>query len=588
MNNSITLFLLFTYSFILGLTAFIYLSSVKKKKKTAENAIKDKNQRFKRSHNLLEKLTDPLFNAQYEISKKIKQTQKASGAGIDAITSDGPANDSNIINVHDNIDFNNFSNNNNNNDIDITESSRQNGGTNIANINKNDNELSKISIEEQHYEIDSKTLQLLINTFAYDDFAKIYEKFLNAHSESEICRLIEELEDFREDDRLLMILTPLLSHESVRVQSAVNGFITKTEKAFITEEMVNIIENSEYIDAVQSINAQNEFKPSRCEGSPFTSPDSISPYFNDAENYESALNIDKSVFFEPPHKLVLEAYATNDRDRLFAISCALAQYDDPLIVDAMLYIDSRLNGEINGYNEPGSAVIKNGMPINNVFNGKTINNNESSVIKSQPAVHDIPEVQKFNFMNIDDIFKHEAPESKLKFKELSGVVANLKTEQRRVSTTKENSKTNDYVKGIKLVNIAKFARYEECSKEITDALNHDNSYVKCCAINAVKVLARRSYQNGELERFDELRKILMSHEIFEKNVEVAALCSKAITEIESYSMSVPDAAEIGEMQNSYAMQLTQADGIINMAKNSRQENENRTENENENKNAVNY
>lgn len=557
MDNSITLFLLFTYSFIMGLIAFIYLSSVKKRKAAADIAFKDKNLKFKRRHNLLEKLTDPVFNAQYEIGRKLKKV-KTDGDSAHAPGgmnfSDAAVKSETAIFEAQNQDENAYG--------------PQDGAIG-KDTGADDNENG-----QPDYEIDEKTLQLLIDTFAYDDFAKIYEKFLRARNEDEICRLIGQLEDFREDDRLLMILTPLLSHESARVQNEVNGFIMRTNKHFITEEMVNIIENSEYIDAVNKIDAQAEYNPpDKNLYSDGSGSSSAAEYCDNG--YDMNLSVDKSVFFEQPHKLVLEAYQTNDRDRLFAISCALAQYDDPLIVEAMLYINSRLNGEIIEYKSPN--LLKSNSIESNLMQG--IQNQgapASKIIKAQNINRGEAEINKFSFMNIDEIFNQGAPESKVNFKKLSKTLVNYKTKQPSPAAenreSNKSSSENDYVKGIKLVNISKFAKYEECANEVIGALEHEAVYVRCCAITAIKVLARRVYLENNTERFEELRKVLMSHEIFEKNTEVAALCSKAITEIENYSTGPLGMSETGETQNSYALQLTQADGVINLARNAQLEN----------------
>ena len=556
MDNSITLFLLFTYSFIMGLIAFIYLSNVKKKKAASDGASKDKNLKFKRRHNLLEKLTDPVFNAQYEIGRKLKKVKtegdfaQASGdMNFSDVSTEAAAG---VINTK------------------ILPESVCN--LEIGDRGENFNAIDREN-DQPDYEIDEKTLRLLIDTFAYDDFAKIYEKFLRARSEDEICRLISQLEDFREDDRLLMILTPLLSHESVKVQNEVNGFIMRTNKHFITEEMVNIIENSEYIDAVNKIDAQAEYNPP--ENNLYSSGNAFSGAVEYCDNnYDMNLSVDKSVFFEQPHKLVLEAYQTNDRDRLFAISCALAQYDDPLIVEAMLYINSRLNGEIIEYKSP-NLLKSNSFESNLLHNLENQGAPASKIIKAHNVNRGETEINKFSFMNIDEIFNQGAPESKVNFKKLSKTLVNYKTKQPSAAAASDSNKSsseNDYVKGIKLVNISKFAKYEECAPEVIGALEHEAVYVRCCAITAIKVLARRVYIDNNTDRFEELRKVLMSHEIFEKNTEVASLCSKAITEIENYSIGPLGMSETGETQNSYALQLTQADGVINLARNAQLEN----------------
>ncbi len=553
MDNSVTLFLLFTYSFIMGAVALVYFLGLRKGKTQQDKPVKEKSLKFRRKHNLLEKLTDPVYNAQYEIGRKIKKAQAEGAANLKAAGGEAPETQRLASNTPDFIEpvktcaavyeeeFN---------------ASASTGETfpDTGDSNYRISEEDTSADDQARYEIDGKTLQLLIDTFAYDDFAKIYEKFVHAHSEDEICRLIEQLEDFREDDRLLMILTPLLSHESLKVQSAVNGFIMRTNKHFITEEMVNIIENSEYIKSVQKVDSQAEYNP----GSYLTGAPAGEAYLQD--NAGMDLGVDRSVFFEQPHKLVIEAYQTDDRDRLFAISCALAQYDDPVIVEAMLYINSKLNGEF-----AGSSNILKGSPaagpvMQAVKTPAVIKNS-----KDQPSGADI---QKFSFMTIDEIFKPGAPESKTSFKQLAKNVANIKTKAPADSDS-GRSGSNDYVKGIKLVNVAKFARYEECAPEIIDAMNHETVYVRCCAITALKMLAQRCFNQRETERFEELKKTLMSHELFEKNTEVISLCSKAIAEMESYSAAAFDSNESmdsGEMQNSYAFQSSQADGLISLAR----------------------
>jgi hypothetical protein len=545
----------------MGLIAFIYLSTVKKKKAAADGASNDKNLKFRRGHNLLEKLTDPVYNAQYEIGRKLKKI-KTEDDFAHAHTSAGTGTaGANLSGASAKAKPGVFKAETLTKSVCGGEEDDSRG----ENFNTDD-----CQDGQPDYEIDERTLQLLIDTFAYDDFAKIYEKFLRARSESEICRLISQLEDFREDDRLLMILTPLLSHESVKVQNEVNGFIMRTNKHFITEEMVNIIENSEYIETVNKIDAQAEYN--RPENHSYLSGSASDGAQYCDNDYDINLSVDKSVFFEQPHKLVLEAYQTNDRDRLFAISCALAQYDDPLIVEAMLYINSKLNGEIS--ESKNRNLLKYNPIESNVLQG--VENScapASKIIKAQNIGGGEAGINKFSFMNIDEIFNQGAPESKVNFKKLSKTLVNYKTKQSSATAdSNKSSSENDYVKGIKLVNISKFAKYEECAPEVINALEHEAVYVRCCAITAIKVLARRVYRENDTSRFEELRKILMSHEIFEKNTEVASLCSKAITEIENYSTGPLGMSETGETQNSYALQLTQADGVISLARNAQLEN----------------
>ncbi len=558
MDNSVTLFLLFTYSFIMGAVALVYFLGLRKNKAQQNKPVKEKSLKFRRKHNLLEKLTDPVYNAQYEIGRKIKKAQ-AEGASNLKAASGAPdkrdcASDA-LVQPEAVKPFAMECEKEFNPSVSAAENFQD---TDVSNYQAC--EEGPVTDDQARYEIDGKTLQLLIDTFAYDDFAKIYEKFVHAHSEEEICRLIEQLEDFREDDRLLMILTPLLSHESLKVQSAVNGFIMRTNKHFITEEMVNIIENSEYIKSVQKVDSQAEYNP----GSYLTGAPSGESYLQDNSGMD--LGVDRSVFFEQPHKLVIEAYQTDDRDRLFAISCALAQYDDPVIVEAMLYINSKLNGESAG----SSNILKGSYAAVPVMQAAKT----PAVIKNSNDHAAAADIQKFSFMTIDEIFKPGAPESKTSFKQLAKNVTNIKTKAPADSDS-DRSSSNDYVKGIKLVNVAKFTRYEECAPDIIDALGHEAVYVRCCAITALKMLAQRCFNQREMERFEELKKTLMSHELFEKNTEVISLCSRAITEMESYSAAAFDSNESmdsAEMQKSYAFQSSQADGLISLARESHTEN----------------
>ena len=562
MDNSVTLFLLFTYSFIMGLIAFVYLSAVKKKKAAPDNAFKDRNLKFKRRHNLLEKLTDPVFNAQYEIGRKLKKIKTNDGS---ALAHAGPASEDSADNFCAEDETKSAECNAEKSSDSVY--SVEEGAPAAVSFNTSDSKH-----DQPDYEIDEKTLKLLIDTFAYDDFAKLYEKFLRARGETEICKLIAQLEDFREDDRLLMILTPLLSHESVKVQNEVNGFIMRTNKHFITEEMVNIIENSEYIETINKIDPQAEYNPP--ENNSYLSSGASDTAEYRGNNYDMNLSVDKSVFFEQPHKLVLDAYQTNDRDRLFAISCALAQYDDPLIVEAMLHINSKLNGEISENKK--SNLIKNNPAESGILdNGEISGEPAAKIIKAQNISSSATQINKFSFMNIDEIFNQSAPGSKANFKKLSKTLINYKTKQPAAAASADSNKSsseNDYVKGIKLVNISKFAKYEECAREIINAIEHEAVYVRCCAITAIKILAQRAHTNNDTAHLEELRKALMSHEIFEKNTEVASLCSKAITEIENYSTGLIGMSEIGETQNSYALQPTQADGVINLARSAQLEN----------------
>lgn len=534
MDNSVTLFLLFTYSGIMGIVAFFYLSGRLNKGGSAA-APKEKTLKFRRRHNLLEKLTDPVFNAQYEIGRKLKKNRdEKDQAAADAHNAPGAAEAHPALRT--------FA------AEPIAEETRAAESV-FKQPDANDD-------EPVRYEIDEQTLQLLVSTFAYDDFAKIYEKFLRAGSEDDICRLIRQLEDFREDDRLLMILTPLLSHESARVQNAVNGFIMRTNKSYITEEMVNIIENSEYIQAVQKMESQSEYN---------SGPAGMNNGIYYSADGDMNLSVDRSVFFEQPHKLIMEAYQTVDRDRLFAISCALAQYDDPMIVEAMLYINSKLNGEIDapetGSNILKSPVLEHKMTVEEIDAPAR----PAGVIKSGGEADGGNGVQKFNFASIGEIFKTGAPETRASFKQLSKNVSNYQTKRPNNHGHEDTSSSNDYVKGIKLVNISRFAGYDECMPAVTDALNHDSVYVRCCAITALKTLAGRAFAGGDSVRFDEIKKTMMSHELFEKNTEVASLCAKAITEIENYSSVSFDTSETGETQNEYAFHPGQAEGAVSMA-----------------------
>lgn len=544
MDNSVTLFLLFTYSAIMGAIAIAYLTSARGKN-AAGTPHGEKKPKFKRRHNMLEKLTDPVFNAQYEIGRKLKKSLQENSET--AITASPSGAQSVRENPRAEIPAD-----------AVAESGLQNSGGHT--------DENFAGEEDHHYEIDAGTLELLISTFAYDDFAKIYEKFLHARSEDEICRLVGELEDFRDDDRLLMILTPLLSHESPRVQNAVNGFVMRTNNPFITDEMVNILENSDFMRASKSADPQSEYIPGAAR------PDA-GLYAGPAEEFD--LGVDRSVFFEPPHKLVLEAYQTNDRDRLFAISCALAQYDDPVIVEAMLYINARLNGDLSRTATPagGPNILK---AEDAALAGPRQAARPAGILKAAGDAAEYAETgpQKFNFTSINEIFKNEAPETRVKFKQLSKSVSSYSTKSENKaaaasSRQEERSSSNDYVKGIKLVNISRFAPFDECAAELTDALGHEGAYVRCCAITAIKTLAGRAFAAGDSARLEEYKSALMSHELFEKNTEVASLCAKAITEIENYSTASFDIAGTGETQNEYAFHPGQADQAVSLANEAR-------------------
>jgi|GEM_PF-5448240 len=521
MDNSVTLFLLFSYSAIMGLIAFKILIYDRMKAENAHKSHKPGVLKFKKDRNMLEKLTDPVFNAQYEINRTSKRLNSktennvASGDELKNAVLSPACPDVNSCEA-------------------LAESQEPPNKAPYIRKYESSNEE-----EEIRYEIDEKTLQLLVDTFAYDDFAKIYEKFVHARYESEICHLISELEDFRGDDRLLMILTPLMSHESLKVQSAVNNFMMKINNHTMTEEMVNIIENSDYINSI------NDNKPDpQAEFFEFKNQGFDDGWYNADRNDHAAVSaaIDKSVFYEEPHKLIIEAYQTKDRDRLFAISCALSQYDDPLVVEALIYINSKLNGD--------NPDIMSSEPVKIEENTQK----KQNIIKSSGS-GEAQKVRNFNFTSINEIFK-PAP------KEITANFAPKNSSADNAQKASGSSSGNDYVKGMKLVNMAKYMKYEECVPEFINNLNHDSVYVRCCAIKAVKTLALRLHNIGSDAGIAELKKSLMSHMmVTEKNSEVISLCSKALLEIEALANAPRLDGETGEMRNEFAYQSVQAKGL---------------------------
>ncbi len=501
MENAVTLFLLFSYTIIMGGIALKLLIFDKRKAVSRMKEIRSRTREVERKHNF-ESITDPVFNAKYEISRVSKMVKMKSPSSNEAEEKPAPMTVEGISTY-----------------LNQASSLSAMVSKYTSAITDDDQPVD----ENAKYEIDEKTLNLLISTLSYDDFAKIYEKFVHATNEDEICKLIGELDSFRDDDRLVMLLTPLLSHTSSKVQQAINDYISRTDNNIITDEIVDIIENTEHLNNTST----DHFKPfSEAE---FAFQSNINKSKIDFADMNISVN--KEVFNEEPHKLIMEAYATNDTNRLFDISCALSQYDDPLVLDAMLYINARLNGETKNPN-----LIKSNAPVK-----------QSKKIESDG-------VQKFEFLNINDIFKTQANDivrpNKLKNRNILSKLSGSR-ESAASNTVVNEQHTTDYVRGMKLVNMAKYMEFEEYFPEITNSLSHEKTFVRCCAINAAKNMASHYNHEGKLDECVKIKQVLLSHIATEKSVEVETLCNKAIMEIENFTRQMAELDHSEPLNQSY-------------------------------------
>ena len=497
MENAVTLFLLFSYTIIMGGIALKLLIFDKRKAVSRMKEIRSRTHDVERKHKF-ENITDSVFNAKHEISRVSKMVKIKSAFSGEAKEKPAPMTTEGISTY-------------------LNQASSLSAMVSKYTSAISDDAEQPVD-ENEKYEIDENTLNLLINTLSYDDFAKIYEKFVRATNEDEICKLVEELDNFREDDRLVMLLTPLLSHTSSKVQQAINDFISRTNNHVITDEIVDIIENSEYMNN----NSTDHFKPfSESEFAFQSNINKTKINFSDMN-----VSVDKEVFNEEPHKLIMEAYATNDTNRLFDISCALSQYDDPLVLDAMLYINARLNGESKNPN-----LIKSNAPVKQTKRPEQDN------------------VQKFEFLNINDIFKTQANDvvrpNKFKNKNILNKLSGSR-ENKSSNNVVSEQHTTDYVRGMKLVNMAKYMEFDEYFPEITNSLSHEKTFVRCCAINAAKNMASHYHNEGKLDECVKIKQVLLSHVATEKSGEVETLCNKAIMEIENFTkqMSELDHSEV--------------------------------------------
>ena len=502
MENAVTLFLLFSYTIIMGGIALKLLIFDKRKAVSRMKDIRSRAHEVERKPKF-ENITDPVFNAKYEISRVSKMVKMKSASSNEAEEKQVPMTPEGISTY-------------------LNQASSLSAMVSKYTSAIDDNDEQPVD-ENAKYEIDEKTLNLLINTLSYDDFAKIYEKFVHATTEDEICKLIEELDNFKEDDRLVMLLTPLLSHTSSKVQQAINDFVSRTNNHVITDEIVDIIENSEYMNN----NSTDHFKPfSEAEFAFQSNINKTKINFSDMN-----ISVNKEVFNEEPHKLIMEAYATNDTNRLFDISCALSQYNDPIVLDAMLYINARLNGESKNPN-----LIKSNAPV------KQSRKNESDG------------VQKFEFLNINDIFKNQANDivtpNKLKNRNILSKISGSK-EKKSSNNVIDEQHTTDYVRGMKLVNMAKYMEFEEYFPEITGNLAHEKTFVRCCAINAAKNMASHYHNEGKLDECVKIKQVLLSHVATEKNIEVETLCNKAILEIENFTKQMAELDHSEPLNESY-------------------------------------
>lgn len=511
MENIVTLFLLFSYSTLLCVFAFKIFIYDRYRASQKLRELREKAASI-RKDSPLEKVTDPVVNAQYEISrasralrmkicKEPAEAEKPEGEGekydkLESLVNEGLAGKA------------------------ASQVTAPAAGTAAVVATAEASPVKAGAAREDddspvRYELDEATLHLLIKTLSYDDFARLYEKFLHACDENEICSLVPELSQFGDDERIVMILTPLLSNGSAKVQAAVHDFIAKTKNLAITDDIVSIIENSEF----------NRRASSFPKG-PFSGQAADRP----EEDYESvAMSLDRGIYDREPHELVHEAYNTSDRDRLFEISCALSAYDDPLVVETQLYINSVLDGEKTARKE---ALKQEAAAPTAAAGASTTSAAAGNVIRAEAA----PVVKKYEFTSIDDVFDSGARGVRMK---------TPKKEEQARPQGKKTDHPNDYVRGMKLVNTAKYGTYEEFFPEFSGALAHHAPYLRCCAIMAMKTMAHR-YFNREGEGSAEYMTIkgsLLSHMSGERNTEVGALCARALAEMENFVRQTPEELE---------------------------------------------
>lgn len=500
MENSVTIMLLFCYSAIMGILAYKLLFYDRKKIVTRMKRAHSKymnvgdDEEYDRSENKVEKLTDPVFNAKYEINRISKLVRmKSEDPGAEKAAAADPES------------------------LKRFKSDAAELSTLMNKYSEALNSADRGAKCDGRYEIEQSTLDLLINTLAYDDFARTYERFLKAVGEDEICSMIKELDSFREDDRLVMIVMPLLMHASPKVQQAINDFLSRNEKMPITEEIVDIMENADYINDVRKDYASHN--PSGASEFRFLEEGMHIRKLTPAKIPGTDLSVEREIYFEEPHKLVMEAYKTSDHDRLFAISCALSQYDDPVVLEAMMHINSKLDGETAREPKIVGAAAR------------------EAVMFERPVTQ--PSVKKFEFNNINDVFRAPAsdlvmplPQLKKTAARASGAPAETKAHEPAAHAA--NPGGNDYVKGMKLVNMSKYMEFEEFFPEISGALNHETPYVRCCSIMAARNMAQRCHTAGQDDRVAKIRETLLSHGASEQNAEVESLGVRALAEIENF------------------------------------------------------
>lgn len=463
MENNITLFLLFAYSIFTLVVAIILLKN-SKLSSFKSNHLKN-SYKLNPNHNLLNQLTNPMFNLQYEINRKIKNLSNKTNNKVPT------SNLENSLINNENI-----------------ENKDKKNLTSMQNIDNTLNSNIKIN-DENYYQIDQKTLDILINTFSYDDFAKLYEKFLNTTDEDKICKLIDELYDFRDDDRILMILTPLLSNENPKIQNAIQKFITSLDTSNLTIELANLIENYSFKN--QNFIAENK-----------------SNNIKDNEILNKKFDLENNNY-EQISKLILEAYQTNDPNKLFEISNVLSYYNDPVILETLVYINSKLNSILNNIQTNNFSPKDTNVNSNNL-------SSKPKIIKANQNFKQEADIKKFEFSSINDIFKKE-----------------FKIQFNNENKNTDHNFRNSYIEGISLVNMARLIDISDGINKVKSTLLNENTYVRCCAIKALKTLAERAQLNNDIINLNEIKNVILNHEMTEKNNEVINLCQKAINEIEN-------------------------------------------------------
>jgi len=541
MENIVTLFLLFSYSVLLGGFAFkmfIYdrYRAARKLRELRERAASMK------KDSLLDRVTDPVVNAQYEITRvsrslRKKMYQKTPGE-VEVVDNETSTEEemgcekfeklesiveNKIVNVplHKRAETNDeFKSSVQGQAAGVMQAVQQ---SRTVTVEKTPEPAAVLDEGPIRYELDENTLNLLVKTLSYDEFAKLYERFLHASGEDEICALIPELSSFRDDERIIMILTPLLSNKSSKIQNAVHEFISSTENLTITDDIVSVIENTEY----RKRDSFNNYDA-----------DSVSGEFRDAGYETVTMSVDREIFNHEPLELVHEAYTTTDPERLFAISCALSAYNDPIVVEAQVYINALLNGE--DVTPPKPSVKKTASPVSASAPTPAIERPAAQEITAEeayPAATRVPTVKKYEFSSIDEVFKTSSPGVKMKKSPVKDETKN--------QHAKKPDYSNDYVRGMQLVNTAKYGVYEEFFPEFQNALCHPAPYLRCCSIMAMKTMAQRYFnQDGpESSEYNNIKSTLLSHLVGEKNGEVNSLCSRALAEIENFVRQTPEGQE---------------------------------------------